>query len=351
MRKIGILTFHDGLNFGGFLQTYSLQKVLTELSGDDVSIINYKNRQHLITDLFFGLKPYRIKDLPASIGKLKRFRSAISDLKISKKMHSRSEIISDKYDIIYVGSDEVWNVMNPLFGFDATYFDGDLAPIVNAYATSCGTFTSDKISAELYKKLTPALNSFSAISVRDENTQNFVKTMTGEIPNIVLDPCFLSSITCKQNSRKPYAIIYASNVDQKKLEEIIIASHKRGLNIISLGYAHHGVDETIIDLGPFEWLGLIQKAEIIFTTMFHGLVFSLKSNRQFVFLNTPYRQYKVQKLIEISGCSSRVIHNNQTVESGLNQIWYPNIAQKNILPYVQSSRSFLKNTLSGNQPI
>ena len=39
MSKVGIITFHNGSNFGAALQTFALQEVLREIC-DDVEIIN-----------------------------------------------------------------------------------------------------------------------------------------------------------------------------------------------------------------------------------------------------------------------------------------------------------------------
>ena len=41
--KIGILTYHEGINHGGFFQAFFLQKFITGL-GHNVYIINYKNK-------------------------------------------------------------------------------------------------------------------------------------------------------------------------------------------------------------------------------------------------------------------------------------------------------------------
>ena len=43
--KIGILTFHDGLNHGAFLQAFSTMTYLNT-KFDHVQIINYKNKYH-----------------------------------------------------------------------------------------------------------------------------------------------------------------------------------------------------------------------------------------------------------------------------------------------------------------
>ena len=41
----GIVTFHDGINYGAYLQVYALQNYLKQL-GIDSEIINYKNKKH-----------------------------------------------------------------------------------------------------------------------------------------------------------------------------------------------------------------------------------------------------------------------------------------------------------------
>ena len=47
--KIGILTFHDGVNHGAFFQVYGLYKSLKSL-GCNVEIINYKNFRHWVAE-------------------------------------------------------------------------------------------------------------------------------------------------------------------------------------------------------------------------------------------------------------------------------------------------------------
>ena len=47
--KIGILTFHDGINHGAFFQAFSTYSFL-KANGYDVEIINYKNKRHWFTE-------------------------------------------------------------------------------------------------------------------------------------------------------------------------------------------------------------------------------------------------------------------------------------------------------------
>ena len=74
--KIGILTFHDGLNHGAFLQAFSTLSFLKKHIYNNVFIINYKNKNHLqkegIFQIFNYRNPLRINDF---FKKRKAFRN------------------------------------------------------------------------------------------------------------------------------------------------------------------------------------------------------------------------------------------------------------------------------------
>ena len=71
------------------------------------------------------------------------------------------------------------------------------------------------------KKITYLLNNYESISVRDDNTADFVKKLTGRLPEIVVDPTllsdqvFFSSGNKIKNDRK-FAIIYGLNFSEKR---------------------------------------------------------------------------------------------------------------------------------------
>lgn len=56
MKKVGILTFQQAVNYGAVLQMYVLQQVVSAL-GHDVEIINYDSIQ-----ISEGYKPFHYKD-------------------------------------------------------------------------------------------------------------------------------------------------------------------------------------------------------------------------------------------------------------------------------------------------
>ena len=82
--KIGILTFHNGLNHGAFLQVFATLNFLRK-KYNDVSVINYKNKKHLFNEdiyqIFKYRNPFRIIDF---FKKRKAFRIDQKELLLTK---------------------------------------------------------------------------------------------------------------------------------------------------------------------------------------------------------------------------------------------------------------------------
>ena len=116
--KVGTLTFPNSPSHGAALQMYALWKVLSDL-GCDAEVINYS------TDIVIHNKKNNIK--PSAKARVKKLVNEILGIKSSKPAFKRFEqnivkypqnpidktdkinIIDNRYDRIFVGSDQVWN--------------------------------------------------------------------------------------------------------------------------------------------------------------------------------------------------------------------------------------------------
>ena len=127
---VGILTFHEALNYGAVLQCYGLYHSL-ELIGAESEIIDYhceqiynnerpvsafevRNINTLVNFLFFS----RIKRR-----KKKKFdRFLKTNMAISSNKYARNNIkeCNNYYSHFIVGSDQIWNLK--LTGNDLTYY-------------------------------------------------------------------------------------------------------------------------------------------------------------------------------------------------------------------------------------
>lgn len=119
---IGVLTFHRAKNYGAVLQCYALVTYLKSL-GHDVRIIDYFPKYFKEQD---SILPHTVMKGSNVKGKLfiianilisfipilkrrKAFNDFIKSLPLNECIENSSDFSSDGYDLIFVGSDQVWN--------------------------------------------------------------------------------------------------------------------------------------------------------------------------------------------------------------------------------------------------
>lgn len=345
--KIGVLTFHDGINYGAYLQVYALHKKLEKL-GFKNTIINYKTKHHHKAELLSALYAKRPLRIIKNFIKYYRFVGQHKKMKFSLRYENSNELINENYDTVIVGSDEVWNYTNKMVGYDLTYFGKPkFYKKIISYAASFGKVDkNDNIDIEIVK----ALNTFNAISVRDENSYEIIEKNTLIKPNLVLDPTFLYDYKNEiilPNDRE-YLLVYTIGLSASEANEVKRIAKKYNLKIIGLGYFLPWTDNNIMTANPFEFLGYIYNAKYIFTTMFHGTIFAIKYQKQFCTLATDYRKRKLDSVLGTLGIANRMVNNIDQVETILQkEIDYHNV-NKLIDKSVKASIDFLNTALSPN---
>lgn len=313
--RIGILTFHFGNNYGGILQCYALQKYLKKI-GHDVEIINYKpsNNVAFISRLIRKLKT--INSLSVFINVLinavsaKKIQGNNSEILLHKKniltvfddfrkdwlclsdLVNEDTIgnLSQKYDAIIVGSDQVWT---SLYDKKAIYFL-EWAPLYHgkriAYAAcSAHSFATKKRSVllrEYFKR-------FDLITVRDQTTQQLVEQISNIKPEIVADPTLLHNFSefITSNIVSPYILTYilGSEIRGGHDQALMKIKEKYGSlpvkSIIIPGFNNNVAkysDEQYYDISPQEWIDMFNKATFVYTDSFHGVMFAIKFNKPFI---------------------------------------------------------------------
>ena len=305
MNKIGILTFHYSNNYGGVLQCFSLYKVLQD-KGYNVEVINYIPKEYkkinIISELsnikkdIFKLKKV-IKKLNIKIKysknitkKFDEFRN--NNIKLSKEVNEETIVdILNQYDLIIVGSDQVWN---PLQRLRKEYFldYGDLfkGKKISYAADSTNSIINDNDLNNLRK----SLKEFDYITVRNEHTKIFVKRILGIEVKIVADPTLLydfSNEIRKQGCKEKYILTYILGKELKgsNLKAINKIKEKYGnIKVYSIEIPNSNneinnyADKIFYTLNPIEWLEMFKNATFVYTDSFHGVLFSLKFKRPFL---------------------------------------------------------------------
>lgn len=300
--KIGILTFHFGINYGGVLQCYALQTFLEE-QGHDVEIINFippgfsylswwrgnGYRQSLLHGLRKAYCRFRHADRQRK--KFESFRKKY--LKISKPYTVDSMSgITDDYSAIIVGSDQVWN---PSQHYHAAYF---LHPFVNfrgkriSYAPCCARNFVDNDNFQLLRE---SLLRFDSLSIRNMETRDFVNNIIEINPEIVVDPTLLTdadnNIDSEISLKNDYILAYVLGNEINGGHSAVISEIKNrygNLPVYAIILSENKPqffswsDKSYWDIGPAQWVTLIKNASFIYTDSFHGLLFALKHKKPFL---------------------------------------------------------------------
>lgn len=293
--KSGILTYHNTRNCGATLQAYALQTVLSKL-GFESKIIDY-----YCDDIESSYKIKRIWEIRRVKELVKWLLTVNSNKKAEKKFvrfrnehynlsekYNKDNIKSanDKFDVFITGSDQVWNFY--LNGRDENYLlkFADEGKIKISYAASMGY---NKIPDEFSDIMRKNLQKFNGISVRESEAVSCLDKLNLH-SELVLDPTLLLSKgdylkLFKEEKKEKYIFVYTIAVTpniEKKAKEL---SLKTGLPII-WGHMSYKMRRGVAnrnDLCCDEFLSLINGAEYVLTSSFHGMALSIALEKQFFF--------------------------------------------------------------------
>lgn len=361
--KIGILTLHSGVNYGGTLQCIALYNILKE-KGHDVDVIDFKPQltcsfpKRLLYN-FLSIRSF--KDLYSIF----RHNSNKSNKVLNKTLYHtfnayRNNLLSfsepcdelsisnatKSYDVIIVGSDQVWS---STVRTHLSYM-GDWQPLfigrLYSYA-ACATTTKYPIIRK--RKIKKLLNKFCAISVRDEYSRNFVRQfIQNNNIRIDLDPTLLYSFDGMLPSEAPtekFILIYVLGQEIPGGNEAAIDKIKQmadeDVKVIALTVYDENVsyaDQTIKTVSPAEWMWYIKNALFVFTDSFHGEVFSIKFNKDFyVYYVEENRASRIIALSHLFHVEDRMV----THVEGINGKFKKNINKEDFENAKASSLSYL----------
>ena len=98
---------------------------------------------------------------------------------------------------------------------------------------------------------------------------------------LVLDPTFLVDFSHKevQCLKKNFILVCTTGFSSDVQMAIREYATNNGMRLISVGYRNAFCDESVIDIGPCEFLGYYKAASVVITSMFHVTIFGVKYNK------------------------------------------------------------------------
>lgn len=335
MNKALILTFHYARNYGAVLQTYALYHTLKKYF-DAVGVLNYINpevampyrlpgrtwRQAISTayNLLTIRKCYRKFDefVQENLSLLGQATSRVEDLPVENATH------------IFIGSDQIWNP-DITHGIDEVYF-GNFSRSSGckriAYAASLG---SKSVRKSVVEDIAHHIGALDRISVREKSAKALLQPLTTKPIEVVLDPTLLLTADewrsiAEVPSRRGYVLLYRlagydetyriaqTIAEERQLELVEIVTGRKSLRKV---YRH----TVIATAGPKEFLGLLMNADFVATDSFHGTVFSLIFEKDFITVPHKTTGARMRDLLETVGLAERLRSEVDEVKSMFSIDW------------------------------
>lgn len=322
-KKIGLLTLPFDPNYGWALQLWALYHHL-ENNGYDVEVIDRRWNE---------TSPNKVKDIKRWIYYNIFCRNFF---KFFKKEFKRSAVIrssasmksnyqSKKYDSVIVGSDQVWRIEYTR-GSDLNYFLDFLDGFQNvkrvAYAASFGN-DSWKGTDQETKKVSYLLKSFDLVSVRERSGVEICDSIFNVKASHVLDPTMLlkasdySPIINKKISCNNSTVTYILDFNKRKSEIVDLIAKKYNDKIKHLYTKKRQLFTFYSSIE--EWLSSIATADFVIVDSFHGMVFSILFEKQFLVIGNKARgMARFESLLKQLGLENRLIkedYNNEEINS------------------------------------
>jgi len=318
--KIGIMSMQRIINYGSYLIAFSLKNIFEKM-GHEVEFVDFKIDPPLTNKSIDTYLENLTEEQQMFIAETKKFNykfksEFLKELNIDKR-NERPEL-----DILVIGSDEVFNCTqdNPDVGYSLELFGKDAnAKSIISYAACCGSTTFEKVKYfKKHKEISNLLKKFNAISVRDNNSKEFVQKLTGITPEISLDPVLLydySNDIIDNVTEQNYIIVYSYNLRFSKEENDAITKFAKKYNKKIIGIGNYQICcEKYIPAHPLEVLPYFKHADYIFTDTFHGTIFSMKTQRPFATIIRESNKQKLNDLLEKFHLSDRSLHSLNDLE-------------------------------------
>lgn len=343
MIKIGILTLHTAINYGAVLQAYALQKVLQK-HGYDSEVIDYRcekiNEKGKLTARECGKYLFRFRKYWNHYKKIKRFHEFVKyHMAVSGRKYDKATIAecAGRYDSIITGSDQIWNF--DITGSDTAFMLDFISDCKKkkSYAASFGVCEFSEAQKQCSKRL---LNGYSSLLVREDSAKNFLETI-GLKSEVVLDPTLLltkknwESLVTGRLIQEDYILVYMVASQRYLIKLAKRLAKKMRCKLVFLRMEpqrdERGTGQVIYHAGPLEFLNYIKYADLIMTTSFHGMAFSILLNRDVYYEADKERNKNVGRLTDLAervGIEDREIVSEELTEGNCRPIDWKRINEK-----------------------
>lgn len=333
--KIAILTQPLHTNYGGNLQNFALQKVITDMGHEPVTIDRHhtvKLRTKLKLGYFKNLLMHFLKGTPKPLWKsyfsskkeqafLRQDITAFIDAYITKtpRLYSDKAVQAifkeNNFEAVIVGSDQCWRPMySPnIYTYYLDFLKDNKKIKKLAYAASFGT-DEWEYTEEQTVRCKKLIQQFDLVTVREKAAVNLVAEKLNKDAEFVLDPTLLLS---KEDYMELFAGknlpdnkgIYTYILDDSDWKTQVVETAKETLGLPQFSNQHNKHTVNSEKIPSIEsWIKGFADADFVITDSFHGTVFSIIFNKPFISLvNVGRGASRFQSILEKLDLSGRLL--------------------------------------------
>lgn len=356
--KIGIITLPLENNYGGILQNFALQFYLKKMGHKPMTCrwTGYTTLGFVKAALFSLFKG--CKNFPQTPWENRIKRQGLEQF-IKNNINYRYFrfpilfLLWFKPKIMITGSDQIWrpkynpHLYDTFLGFTKGYSIKRIA-----YAASFGV-DNWEFSEKETKECKKLLKNFNAVSVREKSGILLCKQHFDCDAIHVADPTFLvdrqvyNNISKKIPIQEKNILIYLVDYSNQIRTQADIISNKTGLPLRIIE-ADNGIKPTD---SIEKWLAAFRDAEYVLTDSFHGTVFSIIFNKQFICIGNEKRGLtRFCSLLNYLQLERRLIPFDQIDKVShilLSHIDYQNVNNR-LQILINESKHFLNTYLNNN---
>lgn len=302
--RIGVLTLHLHINYGGIVQAAALYRLLQNYGFEPV-LLRKEPQRSFVSKIARTI----LRSVPGqnfrNVRSGERARAKHYDF-INRFLPERTgplenagqlarAVASRKLDAVVVGSDQVWRLEYHQDDNNMVYFlDFVTSAAVKkiSYAASFGT--SEWTHPDKRDRVTELLGHFDAVSARERSGVTICRETLGRAdcqlvvdPTLLVDPAFYTEAAALPGATMaPTVLTYLLDQSETRLGvgETVKATLGNHYRIRALS-PYGAAEKVSIPV----WLRAFMDADFVVTDSYHGTIFAIISRKNFIAIGNPRR--------------------------------------------------------------
>lgn len=311
MKHVNVLTYCTWSSIGSILQAFGLKNALAE-NGCDSTILLPAGE-----NIFHTAKVHSVKSLLSRTYQMMIHRQRQAAFRkrcgfIAQRLNVETY---DQYDELVrraqtapddcylAGSDQIWHPDRCDKHFFLEFVRSGRCI---SYAASMGKTDIPPEHLDDFRRLMQRLD---RISVRETQCRDVLQPLTEKNMDVHIDPTFLMETDAWRQYEKPYPVrgpyilvymIYWHPSCKAQLQEL---KRRTGLPVYAVcsGLSRVYADKKLFDVGVEEFLWLVDHAEYVVTSSFHGAAMSTIFGKKFSAVVNPGAPSRLRNLLQMLG--------------------------------------------------